>query len=361
MEDVNTNYGLSPMLCNLIANTIMPLPLPIDQVRSTYVPGPSDISAIQNSVECSEMALRSMEVQLPRIRKFYALQRSLLAPIRKLPDNVLGEIFIHVMGGYAIDIGARDGKIWALLQVCARWRKVVESTPALWNKFHVGKKEIRQETMSHRIEITDFLHWIQPIKPSQTPKVGPALRKLIVKGRSTMFARNRKNVHMDNCSNEFMINTINAIPDVEKLTLQMPAADSPTKNHKWLLPLVKNVLVEEVLKSRSSGLDKSVEGSPSSDLDESFEGSPRPTALLSYVKLSMEVPQSYYEECTSPDTKLCMDEIKALASESSMEIDFDIRVAEIGEYITEVEEERVMSEKIKIRNVSDDEDDGIWW
>ncbi|KAF8994240.1 hypothetical protein BDQ17DRAFT_1431179 [Cyathus striatus] len=199
-----------------------------------------------------------------------------------------------------------------------------------------------------------------------------------------MFARNRKNIHMDNCSNEFMINTINAIPDVEKLTLRMPAADSPTKVLRHLSrdknpdklpllkelririingfsPLVKNVLVEEVLKSRSSGLDKSVEGSPSSDLDESFEASPGPTALLSYVKLSMEVPQSYYEEYTSPDTKLCMDEIKALASQSSMEIDFDIRVAEIGEYITEVEEERVMSEKIKIRNVSDDGDDGIWW
>ncbi|KAF8999956.1 hypothetical protein BDQ17DRAFT_1427438 [Cyathus striatus] len=71
----------------------------------------------------------------------------------------------------------------------------------------------------------------------------------------------------------------------------------------------------------------------------------------------MEVPQSYYREYTSPGTKFCMDEIKALANELSMEIDFDIRVAEIGEYITEVEEERVKGEKIKIRNVSDDKDD----
>ncbi|KAF8999958.1 hypothetical protein BDQ17DRAFT_1427440 [Cyathus striatus] len=169
MEDVNTNYGLSPKLCSFIANTIMPQPLPIDQVRSTYVPGPSDISTIQISVECSEMAMRSMEVQLPRIRWFYALQRSLLAPIRKLPDNVLGEIFIHIMGGDAIDIGARDGQIWALLQVCARWREVVESTPGLWSKFHVGKKEVRQKTMSHRIKMCLDLSRTAPLSVSLYP------------------------------------------------------------------------------------------------------------------------------------------------------------------------------------------------
>ncbi|KAF8999957.1 hypothetical protein BDQ17DRAFT_1427439 [Cyathus striatus] len=86
-----------------------------------------------------------------------------------------------------------------------------------------------------------------------------------------MFSRNRKNVHMDNCSNEFMIKTINDIPDIEKLTLRMPATGSPTKVLRRLLrdknsdklpllkelrieivngfsPLVKNYLVEEVLR-----------------------------------------------------------------------------------------------------------------
>ncbi|KAF8986764.1 hypothetical protein BDQ17DRAFT_1436061 [Cyathus striatus] len=175
-----------------------------------------------------------------------------------------------------------------------------------------------------------------------------------------------------------MIGIIRNVPYIEKLAPRMPATSSPTKvlqhlsqeKNPNMLPLlkelrieivngfsllVKNYLVEEVLKSRSNGVHESVEGSPSSGLNESVAG----------FTLSMEVPQSYYEEYTSPDTKLCMDDIKALADELSMEIDFDLRVAEIGEDVTdiedqdeEVEQESKMVEKI--RYVSDDEDDGIW-
>ncbi|KAF8986770.1 hypothetical protein BDQ17DRAFT_1436067 [Cyathus striatus] len=427
----------------------MSQPLPISKERSTYVPSPSEISTIQNSVECSEMAMRSMEAQLLVIRKFCALQRSLLAPIRKLPGNVLGEIFIHVIGGDAIDIGARDGQIWTLLQVCARWRKVVGRTPALWSKFHVGKK-VRQATISHRIDMclslsrmaplsvslyphtnrvlllqgiqrinqhanriwclsvsTDFLHWI---KAPQIPKVGSALRKLIVKGRSThvdafrwfwkateleevrlelqgrinlkstienqIRLRSIKRLTLKRCringgdtvlallkamhsleeliwiDNTF---TINHVPDIEKLTLRMPATGSLTEVLEYLsreknpdkLPLLKELRIEIVKGFSPSVKDYLVEEEP---------------VHLSYIKLSMEVPQSYYEEYTSPDTNLRMDDIKALAGELTMVIDFDIRVAELGEGVTGAEgrEEEVSQIVEEMRKVSDGEDEGIW-
>ncbi|KAF9003855.1 hypothetical protein BDQ17DRAFT_1541558 [Cyathus striatus] len=182
----------------------------------------------------------------------------------------------------------------------------------------------------------------------------------------------RKNVYMDSCSNIFMISTINHVPDIEKLTLRMPATGSLTevlehlsqeKNPdklpllkelqieivKGFSPSVKDYLVEEVLKGRSGGLHESMEGS-------------QEPVHLSYIKLSMEVPQSYYEEYTSPDTNLCMDDIKALAGELSMEIDFDIRVAELGEGVTGAggREEEVSQIVEEMHKVSDGEDEGIW-
>ncbi|KAF8999950.1 hypothetical protein BDQ17DRAFT_725843 [Cyathus striatus] len=81
---------------------------------------------------------------------FNALQRSLLAPIRRLSEDVLIEIFSLLVSN-PIDIGTREGHIWNLWRVSVHWREVLERTPQLWNKFQVGRRDIRPETIARRI------------------------------------------------------------------------------------------------------------------------------------------------------------------------------------------------------------------
>ncbi|EDR00380.1 uncharacterized protein LACBIDRAFT_334204 [Laccaria bicolor S238N-H82] len=91
-------------------------------------------------VHLEEMDRRSLEVRqtilrrLEEYRRFVFYQISLVAPIRRLPTELLSEIFaIYV----ADDIKTSSGMLrrqWSLAQVCRRWRHVVLNTPRLWNR-----------------------------------------------------------------------------------------------------------------------------------------------------------------------------------------------------------------------------------
>ncbi|KAF8996810.1 hypothetical protein BDQ17DRAFT_1203197, partial [Cyathus striatus] len=107
--------------------------------RSYYVPNQLDRSAIEDILFASDDAIRALEAELSNfqsrlsnIRSFFDFHRSLLSPIRELPDELLREIFGHVISGDAIDIGSHRNQMWDLLQVCIRWRNVVQDTPPLW-------------------------------------------------------------------------------------------------------------------------------------------------------------------------------------------------------------------------------------
>ncbi|KAF8996811.1 hypothetical protein BDQ17DRAFT_1513316 [Cyathus striatus] len=104
-------------------------PVPCGAVRSYYVPNPSDRSIIEGIVSDSEVAIQTLETdlsnlqsQLSNTRRSHAFHRSLLSPIRKLPDDLLREIFSYVICGEVIDICAPRGHIWEPVQVCVRWR-----------------------------------------------------------------------------------------------------------------------------------------------------------------------------------------------------------------------------------------------
>ena len=97
-----------------------------------------DLSTLENEIARMESilhALRSQRAQdLSRI-EFY---REALAPHRKLPNEVLGEIFV-----YATRIVTLPPKEywreapWNISHVCAKWRNIALSTPALWDYISV--------------------------------------------------------------------------------------------------------------------------------------------------------------------------------------------------------------------------------
>jgi len=65
---------------------------------------------------------------------------ALVAPIRRLPPEILSEIFIHCMSPNSFDCKLYDSrnldKAPLLLgQVCSRWRSISLSTPRLWTSF----------------------------------------------------------------------------------------------------------------------------------------------------------------------------------------------------------------------------------
>ncbi|KAF7327979.1 hypothetical protein MKEN_00378300 [Mycena kentingensis (nom. inval.)] len=75
--------------------------------------------------------------------------RALLSPIRRIPPEILGEIFLHTLRGERV--AAKDCPL-LLLQVSSSWRAVALSTPALWASVSV---EITAEHCCPRIELVE--------------------------------------------------------------------------------------------------------------------------------------------------------------------------------------------------------------
>ncbi|KAF7293772.1 F-box domain-containing protein [Mycena chlorophos] len=79
----------------------------------------------------------------------------LLAPVRRLPAEVLGEIFLWALKSYRVHGQKRTRAPWFLGQVCRSWRNVAISLPSLWAKVTVHNDynnlaDVRRRT--HEIE-----------------------------------------------------------------------------------------------------------------------------------------------------------------------------------------------------------------
>ena len=70
-----------------------------------------------------------------RTRNEIANNRSFIAPIRRLPFEILGELFLAY-----IDTGASP---WELTRICKSWRLSAINTPRLWSRIHVALQPLR--------------------------------------------------------------------------------------------------------------------------------------------------------------------------------------------------------------------------
>ncbi|THU98838.1 hypothetical protein K435DRAFT_752538, partial [Dendrothele bispora CBS 962.96] len=149
------------VLCSACKRDLVTRDLPCyslrqDILRSTWTPSESDASQIEREIansssdiakydaeiETLEGVLEELRRRKSEIQRYSDERRNLLSPIRKLPNEILGEIFAASCGDYGLLITtARKGKISAptlvLSHVCSLWRNFVISTPSLWARMSV--------------------------------------------------------------------------------------------------------------------------------------------------------------------------------------------------------------------------------
>ncbi|KZP12800.1 hypothetical protein FIBSPDRAFT_151269 [Athelia psychrophila] len=105
-----------------------------------------------SGLEDIEAALKKLSEQVASVqqgarRRLYNYQ-SIVAPIRRVPDDVLGEIFLAFMD--TSDHGYDTIPI-TLASVCGRWRTLAHSTPRLWYQITVSV------TPSNHLSLANFI------------------------------------------------------------------------------------------------------------------------------------------------------------------------------------------------------------
>lgn len=98
---------------------------------------------------------RELRLELDYTRRFIKFHRTLISPWRRLPVEIMSEIFLFTLksrnGGNNIDedeawIDDRPGTL-LLCKVCSAWRAVAIGTPALWNTLSLTANYVRRHPL----------------------------------------------------------------------------------------------------------------------------------------------------------------------------------------------------------------------
>ncbi|TFK32306.1 hypothetical protein BDQ12DRAFT_692698 [Crucibulum laeve] len=138
-----------------VANLMFPTrPLPLDLLRSPRFPNEGDILDIMQNIKSAQSDMTILDSEISRIhavlnelrtqrkeaQAYIRSQKALLAPVRRIPEEILGEIFMA--SGYNVEFSGMNTFVWILPLVCSRWRQVALSLPKLWSNPWIDLKYI---------------------------------------------------------------------------------------------------------------------------------------------------------------------------------------------------------------------------
>ncbi|KAK0479398.1 hypothetical protein EDD18DRAFT_1364178 [Armillaria luteobubalina] len=114
---------------------------PVDSERTALEAvirkGEANLSSLPQRIATVEETLKILLNEQARTVQHISDAKSLLNPVRRLPEYVLIEIFTACLSERTEDSLDADQAPWVLSQVCASWRQTVSSSSGLWASVHL--------------------------------------------------------------------------------------------------------------------------------------------------------------------------------------------------------------------------------
>ena len=104
-------------------------------LRETLLHANSDLNGLHGDIAHIQAILDELRLKCEPLRKFITEQNTILAPVRRLPAEILIEIFLCM--DYNISCFSSRWPPSLIGQVCRGWRHVVLSTQKLWSSIVV--------------------------------------------------------------------------------------------------------------------------------------------------------------------------------------------------------------------------------
>ena len=119
-------------------------------LRSGHVPEANEKTSILTTIEDCGVQLDSLNAELSHLKTIMnqlktrrsklelqiSYQRGLLSPIRRLPNELLGEILLYSAGG-RVNVCSPRSDIWNFEKVCKKWRDIAISSE-IWSSIDVS-------------------------------------------------------------------------------------------------------------------------------------------------------------------------------------------------------------------------------
>ncbi|KAJ7126266.1 hypothetical protein C8R44DRAFT_668618, partial [Mycena epipterygia] len=104
-------------------------------VRSVISNTDARLTHLDEEISRLRIRLKELEEEHASLASYHAQNNSILSPLRRMPSEVLAEIFSWTLSAEPLsgDRSAVEDSPWVLTQVSHRWRVLSLSTPALWS------------------------------------------------------------------------------------------------------------------------------------------------------------------------------------------------------------------------------------
>ncbi|THU78252.1 hypothetical protein K435DRAFT_700442, partial [Dendrothele bispora CBS 962.96] len=142
---------------DILRSGSIPSKLVASQVEHAIAHWSPVITQYDAEIETLEGILEELRSKKGEIQGYLDERQKLWSPIRKLPVEILGEIFATCSDNGLLITGVPKGKIsaptLALSHVCFLWRKIILSTPSLWARMSVDFVHAEKERARSLVEL----------------------------------------------------------------------------------------------------------------------------------------------------------------------------------------------------------------
>ncbi|KAF7374466.1 WD40 repeat-like protein [Mycena sanguinolenta] len=126
----------SPFVDRLNTNYV-PSDLEVIEIRTLLAEPEIQLARIDAQIEKMEIVLAQLKEQCASLRRPIDAHKVLLSPIRRIPHDVLVEIFLACLPSKHHALIDPTQAPMLLGRICRHWSRVVYSTPMLWRSIHI--------------------------------------------------------------------------------------------------------------------------------------------------------------------------------------------------------------------------------
>ena len=129
--------SLKPEFVALLRTNDIPLESTIREVKESLKAPLIELQEIEIEIQRLCELVETMKIKRETIQKRIDDHNVILAPVRRLPLDVLHEIFFHCLPTHRNPIMKSSESPILLTRICRSWRAVALSSPRIWSKIHI--------------------------------------------------------------------------------------------------------------------------------------------------------------------------------------------------------------------------------
>ncbi|KAF9056833.1 hypothetical protein BDP27DRAFT_1147147, partial [Rhodocollybia butyracea] len=125
----------------------------LDQLKDLLAEPQHELKRLRSEISRLQSLLDALLKEKDEVETYIEAHRALMSPIRQIPSETLGEIFMHCLPTDIYPFAIRDLKEAPLLMttICRHWRRVAIDTPGLWSSLHIHlPPQLSEEVASQR-------------------------------------------------------------------------------------------------------------------------------------------------------------------------------------------------------------------